>query len=164
MSKEKGKDKKLLAKLQEYWDLGKTHYGKSFKKLKLLDMTDRGELWKAIGADYPKYQILPDTNYISYVKSNLLASIYSVAKCAEIIPTSEEDKDICINLNVVMDCLWDTQSVGIYQFQAGERAALYNMGITQIGWDDDIVDGSGDDIIRGNVRFKIGRASCRERV
>lgn len=154
MSKEKGKDKKLLAKLQEYWDLGKTHYGKSFKKLKLLDMTDRGELWKAIGADYPKYQILPDTNYISYVKSNLLASIYSVAKCAEIIPTSEEDKDICINLNVVMDCLWDTQSVGIYQFQAGERAALYNMGITQIGWDDDIIDGSGDDIIRGNVRFK----------
>lgn len=154
MAKEKDKDKKLLARLEEYWNLGKTHYGKNFKKLKILDMTDRGELWKAIGAEYPKYQILPDTNYISYVKSNLLASVYSVAKCAEIIPTSEEDKDICINLNVAMDCLWDTQNVGLYQFQAGERAALYNMGITQIGWDEDIVDGSGDDVIRGNVRFK----------
>ena len=147
-------DETILAELRSFWDLGKTHYAKDFKKLKVLDMTDRGELWRAIGAEFPKYQILPDTNYIAYVKSNLVASIYSVAKCADVLPTSEKDKDVCVNLNVAMDALWDTQKVGLYQFQAGERAALYNLGITQVGWDEDIVDGAGESIIKGNVRFK----------
>lgn len=153
--KEQVAEKKRLMLLKDYWDLGRQHYAKDFKKMRALDMTDRGELWKAIGAQYPKYQILPDTNFISYVKSNLVASVYSVAKCADIIPTSEEDKDLCINLNVIMDCLWDTQNVGMYQFQAGERAALCNLGITQVGWDEDIVEGVGDEIVsKGNVRFK----------
>lgn len=147
-------DTTLLAELRAFWDLGKTYYAKDFKKMKILDQTDRGELWRAIGAEFPKYQILPDTNYVTYVKSNLVASIYSVAKCADIIPTSEKDKDICVNLNVAMDALWDTQKVGLYQFQAGERAALLNIGITQVGWDEDIVDGAGESIVKGNVRFK----------
>ena len=115
---------------QEHFDQGTTVYAKDFQRMRVLDMTDRGELWKAIGATFPKYQILPDTNYIAYVKNNLLASIYSVTKSAEIIPTSDKDKDICINLNVALDCLWDTENVGYYQFQAGERAALCNLGIT----------------------------------
>ena len=125
-------DTTLLAELRAFWDLGKTYYAKDFKKMKILDQTDRGELWRAIGAEFPKYQILPDTNYVTYVKSNLVASIYSVAKCADIIPTSEKDKDICVNLNVAMDALWDTQKVGLYQFQAGERAALLNIGIHKL--------------------------------
>lgn len=145
---------KLLQELKEYWDVGKREYAKDLRRMKALDMTDRGDLWRAIGKTFPAYQILPDTNFVSYVKSNLLASIYSVAKSAEIIPTSEQDKDLCVNLNIILDALWDTQKVGFYQFQAGERAALLNLGITQVGWDESVVDGYGDNLIKGQVKLR----------
>ena len=64
-------EKRMLGKLQEHFDQGTTVYAKDFQRMRVLDMTDRGELWKAIGATFPKYQILPDTNYIAYVKNNL---------------------------------------------------------------------------------------------
>lgn len=144
----------LSKRLTEYWDSGRSAYSKAFQKMRVLDMTDRGEMWKAIGAKFPKYQILPDTNHVSYIKNNLLASIYSVTKSAEILPTSENDKDLCVNLNVILDCLWDTQNVGMYQFQAGERAALYNVGYTQVGWDEEILKSNGIETLRGNIRLK----------
>lgn len=147
-------DEHQLTRLRDRFDQGTVAYAKDFQRMRILDSTDRGELWKAIGATFPKYQILPDTNWIAYVKNNLLASIYSVTKSAEILPTSEKDKDLCINLNVALDCLWDTEHVGYYQFQAGERAALCNIGITQVGWDDNITRGAGEDIVKGTVKFK----------
>ena len=147
-------DTDTLRKITEYFDLGKRFYANDFQKMKILDLTDRGQLWKAIGASFPAYQILPDTNYITYVKCNLLASIYSVAKSAEIMPTSEADKDLCANLNVALDALWDTRNIGYYQFKAGERAALLNVGYTQVGWDEQSTEGSGENIIKGNIRLK----------
>ena len=44
--------------------------------------------------------------------------------------------------------------VPYYQFQAGERAALLNIGITQVGWDNSIMQGTADNFIRGNVSMK----------
>ena len=147
-------NEKLLAQFTTWYDLGRSNYRRDFRRMRCLDMTDRGELWRAIGSKYPAYQILPDTNYVSYVKSNLLASIYSVTKSAEIVPTSENDKDLCVNINVALDALWDTQDVGYYQFQAGERAALCNLGLTQVGWDENKSVGSGTNILKGQVTFK----------
>ena len=148
------KEKKLIAKFSAWFDNAKSNYANDFKRMRVLDMTDRGELWRAIGSKYPSYQILPDTNYVAYIKSNLLASVYSVVKSAEVIPTSENDKDLCINLNVALDAIWDTQNVGYYQFQAGERAALCNLGITQVGWDESNVVGNAQNILKGQVSFK----------
>jgi hypothetical protein len=148
------RDRSLLQRLKEYWDNSETFYTKDFRKIKILDMTDRGDLWRALGTKYPKYQILPDTNHVAATKMNLVASIYSVTKSAEVIPTSDKDKDLIVNLNIVLDAVWDTQDVGFYQFQAGERAALCNLGITQVGWDEDIVAGDGEQIVKGQVRFK----------
>ena len=147
-------NEKLLAQFTTWYDLGKSNYRRDFRRMRCLDMTDRGELWRAIGSKYPAYQILPDTNFVAYVKSNLLASIYSVTKSAEIVPTSENDKDLCVNINVALDALWDTQDVGYYQFQAGERAALCNLGLTQVGWDEGKSVGSGTNILKGQVTFK----------
>lgn len=147
-------NKELLAQFTTWHDLGKTNYRRDFRRMRCLDMTDRGELWRAIGSKYPAYQILPDTNYVAYIKSNLLASIYSVTKSAEIIPTADEDKDLCTNINIALDALWDTQDVGYYQFQAGERAALCNLGITQVGWNEDKSVGNGTNIVKGQVTFK----------
>ena len=148
------RDREYIDKAKASWDVGKQYYAKPFKKMRILDLTDRGRLWQAIGANFPKYQILPDTNFITYIKSNILASIYSVTKSAQVLPTSDNDKDLCEHLNVVLDCLWNTQDVGFYQFQAGERAALTNVGYTQVGWDENLTQGSGQNLVKGTVSFK----------
>ena len=128
-------EKKCLRKLKELYDLGKQYYSREHRKMKMLDSTDSGDLWKAVRAKFPPYQVLPDTNFVSYVKNNILASIYTVTKSAEIVPTSEEDTAICTQLNVAIEHEWDKHIVGYKQFEAGERAALLNMGLTQVLWD-----------------------------
>lgn len=147
-------DDQLLGKLKENYELGKQYYARDHRRMRMLDMTDNGDMWRAINAKFPAYQILPDTNHVSYVKDNILASLYTTAKSAEVRPTSDDDKELCINLNLVMDNLWATENVGYKQFQAGERAALLNMGITQVGWNEDVLIGKGDFRQKGKVVLK----------
>lgn len=158
MSKIKNKDqledKQLISKLKEKYDICLAHYTDIHKRIKLLDMTDRGDLWKALKRKFPPYQILPNTNHVNFVKNNIVASIYTVIKSANILPTSEADKSIATLLNVALDNVWDIADVGYYQFQAGERAALLNLGITQVGWDESLTAGTGDSFYKGNVTFK----------
>ena len=143
-----------VEKLTEYFNIGKAEYSAAQRRAQKLDATDRGKLWEAVRAAFPKYQILPDTNYVSYVKNNILASIYTVGKSAQLLPTSDKDKDIVMQLNIAMDNLWATLDVAGYQMQAGERAALLNYGITQVGWDNSIITGTGDAFRKGEVVLK----------
>jgi hypothetical protein len=135
--------------LKENYDTALSQYAPAFKRALILDATDKGRLWKALSVKFPQYQILPDTNHVSYVKNNLLASLYSVGKCADILPTSAEDKDTITRVNVMMDYIWDILDVPYYQMLAGERAALMNMGVTQVGWDTSIMQGSGANFKKG---------------
>jgi len=150
------KENKLptIAKLKEYWDIMLQYYGPEHKKMRLLDMMDRGDFWKAVKQSFPKYQLLPDTNDIAYVKSNLVASIYTIMKSADIQPTSEKDKSIVMNLNIAREQIWNLSKIGMYQFKAGDRAALLNLGLTQVGWNDELTAGSGDGFYQGNVTVK----------
>jgi hypothetical protein len=143
-----------IEKLTEYFNIGKAEYSAAQRRAQKLDATDRGKLWEAVRAAFPKYQILPDTNYVSYVKNNILASIYTVGKSAQLLPTSDQDKDIVMQLNIAMDNLWATLDVAGYQMAAGERAALLNYGITQVGWDNSIITGTGDAFRKGEVVLK----------
>jgi hypothetical protein len=120
----------------------------------LLDATDRGRLWEAIGAKFPSYQILPDTNHVSYIKNNLLASLYTIGKSANIYPTSSEDSQIIGNLNILMDHIWGISNVAKYQMAAGERAALTNLGITQVGWNTELPGGNGNYFYKGGPVLK----------
>ena len=52
--------------LSEYWNLMKQHYSRDHKRMRMLEQVDSSDLWKAMGAKFPSYQILPDTNFISY--------------------------------------------------------------------------------------------------
>lgn len=142
--------------LRECYDNCIAKYGKLHKRMKLLDAADSGDLWKSLKAKFPPYQILPDTNFISYVKNNLLASIYTVCKSAQVEPTSEKDKEIVMHINIALDRIWNLSRVGYYQFLAGENAALHNLGITQVGWSEDIVSGSSnsDAFYKGNIVLK----------
>ena len=149
--KKKPDDSKILGKLKECYELGKQYYSSDHRRMQMLNDTDNGFLWRAIGAKFPPYQILPDTNFISYVKDNILASLYTTAKSAEVRPTSEDDKELCAKLNIILDNLWSTQDIGFKQFQAGERAALLNLGVTQVGWLENTLVGKGDFTSKGQV-------------
>lgn len=142
------------AELKKLYDIGLSIYIKEHKRMKLLDATDKGDLWKALKTKFPGYQILPDTNHVAYVKNNILASNYTVMKAAEVLPTSEKDKDITMYLNIALDQVWNLSDVGYYQFRAGERAALLNYALTQVGWDEELSGGSGSSFYKGNVTLK----------
>lgn len=142
-----------IAKLREQFDLCISQYAKEHKRMQVLDLTDRGGLWEALGAKFPPYQILPDTNHVAYIKNNMIASIYTIAKCADLLPTSEDDKEIIININNALEQEWSLTNISKMQKQAGANAALHNIGITQIGWDENMISG-GDSIQKGQVRAK----------
>lgn len=125
----------LLQKLRDNYITALGRYVPIFRRIQLIDAIDRGKLWEALGGKFPAYQILPDTNHVAYIKSNLVASIYSVTKGANILSTSESDREAIANLNVALEFLWDKNNIGHAQLEAGENAALHNLGITEVGWD-----------------------------
>ena len=142
-----------VCKLREQFDLCKSQYTKEHRRMRILDLTDRGGIWEALGAKFPAYQILPDTNHVAYIKSNMVASIYTVAKCADLLPTSDKDKEIITNLNMALEQEWSLTNISKMQKQAGANAALHNIGITQIGWDENLI-ANGNTTQHGHVRAK----------
>lgn len=147
-------EKSKITELKELHGLGQSYYAYEQRRARLLDATDKAELWKALRAVFPPYQILPDTNYITYVKNNLLASLYTVQKSAEVIPTSKDDQQICMDINIALNQVWQRSNVGLFQFKAGERAALLNLGITQVGWSTNLTGGSANSIDTDNIALK----------
>ena len=143
-----------IGQLKQNYNVALTEYTSAHKRAVKLDATDRGKLWESVKATFPAYQILPDTNHVTYVKNNLLASIYTVGKSARILPTTKEDKEIVEQLNIALDKIWTNLQVNRYQMKAGERAALLNYGITQVGWNNNIVRGKGDAFYKGDVCLK----------
>lgn len=153
--KKKVTEKDTLKYLRSMYDTALSYYGKEQERIRILDMVDNGQLWKALNAKLPPYQICPDTNHVSYVKSNLVASLYTVAKSATVLPTSDEDKSLVMHINLALEQLWQTQHVATYQQEAGEWAALVNLGITQVGWDDNtVLSESAKHFVKGSVVFE----------
>jgi hypothetical protein len=143
-----------LKTLQDNWNTARREYESSYRRLKVLDLADRGKIWETISKNFPEYQITPDTNYTNYVKENILASVYTVGKSASLMARKPEDRDLVDGLNMGLETLWGVLNVPYYQLQAGERAALTNLGITQVGWNSDIIDGTTDNVYKGDVIFK----------
>lgn len=131
-----------------------SRYTKVLERMRILDGADRGKLWDVINAKFPKYQLTPDSNWINYIKENLVASIYTTGKYAELIPRSDEDVKFCIEFNSAMDTIWDNIKAEYYQILAGERAALLNIGITQVGWRKNLVGGTKNHWYQGDIVFK----------
>lgn len=138
-----------LSYLREIYDEAYSEHESAFRKAKILDGTDKGKMWDVIGATFPEYQILPNTNHVAYVKNNLLANIYTVGRFADVAPTSKDDAETVQHLNVALEHAWDTGMIGYHQMQAGERAALINKGITKVGWDNTKTGGKGDSFYKG---------------
>ena len=131
-----------------------SQYTKVVERMRLLDGTDRGQLWASIKAKFPKYQLTPDSNWVNYIKENLVASIYTTGRHAELMPRSMDDREFCVEFNAAMDIIWDNVKAEYYQFLAGERAALLNIGITQVGWNKDLIGGTKNHWYQGDITFK----------
>ncbi len=129
----------------------KARYVRAHRKVQLLDEIYQGELWRAVGASFPSYQILPDTNDVAYITNHMVASIYSVSKSADIFPTSESDVQITTELNIAMQHEWEVSQVPQAQRRAGHNAALFNIGITQFGWEESLTS----NLIMGHGGVKV---------
>lgn len=127
-----------LGQLSQDFNTMKSRYAREQKKMRILDAIMQGDMWRALGAKFPKYQILPDTNDIAYIVNNMVASVYSVSKIADILPTSEQDMQIINDINMAVEHEWQLAQIPQAQRRAGHNAALFNLGITQVGWDDDL--------------------------
>lgn len=143
-----------IAELRRNYEIAYSNYTRIHRKMRILDAADRSRLWQAISAKFPKWQVQPDSNWVSYVKSNLVSSIYTVTKGASLLPTSDEDREAIEHLNVALEYIWDTSDIGYYQMEAGSNAALFNIGITQVGWDPDAEGGKNDSYYKGNLVLK----------
>ena len=86
-----------LGKLNEMFSIARSEYSKAHARARRVDMLDRNKLWESINARFPKYQLLPQTNHVSYVKNNILASVYTVGKSAQLSCTSEQDAQLIDN-------------------------------------------------------------------
>lgn len=143
-----------LQDLQDNWNTARTQYTSAHNRMRVLDLTDRGEIWNIIAKKFPEFQITPDTNYVNYIKENILASVYTVGRNASVLPRKKEDVELTDQVNKLLDNLWGVLKVSNYQLQAGERAALLNLGITQVGWKSDVVGGTVGKLYQGDVVFK----------
>lgn len=131
-----------------------SQYTKVVERMRILDGTDRGKLWSSIKSKFPKYQLTPDSNWVNYIKENLVASIYTTGRYAELMPKSDDDIEFCVEFNSAMETIWDNIKADYFQFKAGERAALLNIGITQVGWNKNLVGGTKNHWYQGDIKFK----------
>lgn len=131
-----------------------TRYTKVLERMRILDGTDRGKLWDVVKAKFPKYQLTPDSNWVNYIKENLLASIYTTGRYAELMPKSTDDIKFCNEFNSALGTIWDNINAEYYEYLAGERASLLNLGITMVGWRKDIIGGTKNHFYQGDIIFK----------
>ena len=143
-----------LGRLNTMLSVDRSEYAKAHQRAKRLDALDRNKLWESLRTKFPAYQLLPQTNHVSYIKNNIVASIYTVGKSAQLRCTSEQDRDIVNQLNIALEHIWDSRDVADYMLQAGERAALLNLGITQVGWDNSLCTGRDSNFEKGQVVLK----------
>ena len=131
-----------------------SQYTKVLERMRILDGTDRGKMWDVIKARFPRYQLTPDSNWVNYIKENLVASIYTTGRYAQLMPKSDEDISFVVEFNSALETIWDNIKAEYYQFLAGERAALLNIGITQVGWDKTLIGGTKNHWYQGDIKFK----------
>ena len=131
-----------------------TRYTKVLQRMRVLDGADRGKLWDVVEAKMPKYQLTPDSNWINYIKENLVASIYTTGRYANLVPKSEDDKKFVIEFNSALETVWENIRADYYQFLAGERAALLNIGITKVSWKKNTIGGTKNHWYQGDIMLK----------
>ena len=143
-----------IESLQEYWNMMNREYAPIRRILRLLDAANRGKLWDALNIKAPDYQVFTETNHVNDIVKSLSNSVYSVGKEASVIPRCEEEVEDAKVINQVLGRIWYHTQAFKYQRKAGANAALFNIGITQVGWKNAIVGGNTTKKHKGETIFK----------
>ena len=143
-----------LDKLRQFWDRAKAGKQKAMRLFKLLNAFDEGKQWETLGVKMPPYQLKPNTNWVKKTKNDIVNSVYAGGYVGQVLPIRAEDKDSADLLNRYLEYAFDKTDAYLMQLYAGERAALLNMGITQIGWDTHVISGTKDALSHGEIEFK----------
>lgn len=112
---------------------------------KVLEYCDRGLFWdKVANKALPGWSVKPDTNYINYIKTNLVNSIYTGSYRANVFPRRRVDMATANSINEFLDYTFDKLRIPYLQTTIGARAALLNLGAIELGWNNDVVDLAND--------------------
>lgn len=141
-------------RLRKHWDRAKSGRQRATKLFELLNAFDEGKQWDVLGVKMPPYQLKPNTNWVKKTKNDIVNSVYAGGYVGNVLPIRAEDKETADLLNRYLEYVFDKTDAYLMQLYAGERAALLNIGITQVGWDSTVISGTKDALSKGEVEFK----------
>lgn len=121
---------------------------------KLIRKFYNGDFWKDLKQKLPNHQIMPDTNYIRYVTSSIVNSVYSGNYVANVLPRHYKDNGDSLLLNSFIEYQWDKMSMKKMFPKLGKYSILYNYSAVQVGWDAKAVGGSEHKLEQGSVFTK----------
>lgn len=125
------------------------------RQWKVLDSYDCGEFWETLRKKLPKHQIIPDTNYIFYVKDNIVNSVYAAPFLADVMPIDPSDLEGTRQLNKFLEFEFNKNEIGYKQLEIGTRAALLNVGFLQGGWDSSVTLTVNDNKMKGEMTYTV---------
>lgn len=108
---------------------------------KLLDSMDRGKFWNSFSEATSNYFIKPDTNWINYVKTNMVNSLYVGSYKGTVFPRKADYNREADAINEFIEYILNKLEFPYLQLMAGGKAALLNFGAIEFGWNTDITDG-----------------------
>lgn len=120
---------------------------------KVLDSYDKGDFWTIINNKLPDYSVKPDTNWINYIKTNYVNSLYVGSYRGVVLPRKYNYQKQTLAINEFIEYIFNKLDIPGIQMQIGERAALLNFGAVEFGWKSDIIDGA-EDLFTGELEVK----------
>lgn len=115
--------KDIVSMYQSY----KAAKSKREKDYKFTRSLYNGEFWEKYKEKIKDYTLTPDTNYIEYVVSAYVNSIYSSEYRPEVTATDLEKVDMSDQLNAYIETSWRNMGMKLNFSLWGENTVLYNM-------------------------------------
>ena len=91
---------------------------KSYERLwKVLDAYDKGDFWTVINNKLPDYSVKPDTNWINYVKTNYVNSLYVGSYRGVVIPRKYQYNQQALAINEFIEYIFNKLDIPGIQMQ-----------------------------------------------
>lgn len=145
-----GYSSRYIMELFNHFAAGRKNYERLWK---VLDAYDKGDFWTIINNKLPDYSVKPDTNWINYVKTNYVNSLYVGSYRGIVVPRKYNFNQQALAINEFIEYIFNKLDIPGVQMQIGERAALLNFGAVEFGWKSDIIDGA-ENLFTGELEVK----------
>ena len=119
------------------YDSYKSAKGPTVKKWKRIKSLYDGTFWDLFKDKVKDYTLIPDTNYIEYVTTAYVNSIYSGTYIPEAVALNLESVDEIDTINAFIEYTWFTKDMKKKYITYGNNVTLYNMQPVKIYLDED---------------------------